>query len=126
MHRFLSSYVKILLIGLFLFLLNACGGKPFNYHPQTEIPKEAGVFGKEDNGLVLYDSKKKKAEKTSSGSQRNCKIMKSSKNIRSGRSGKNPKKILMSTKSSLNGENGSLIKNGRKRTTHQNKHNIEN
>lgn len=69
MHRFLSSYVKILLIGLFLFLLNACGGKPFDYHPQTEIPKEAGVFGKEDNGIVTYDSKKKKAEKTSSGSQ---------------------------------------------------------
>jgi hypothetical protein len=69
MHHFLSSFGKFLLIGLFLFLLNACGGKPFDYHPETEIPKEPGVFGKEDDGLVIYDSKKKKAEKTSSGPQ---------------------------------------------------------
>jgi len=66
MHHFLSSCANILLIGLLLFFLSACGGKPFDYHPQTEIPKKAGVFGKEDNGLVIYDSKKNNAEKTSS------------------------------------------------------------
>ena len=69
MHHFLSSCGKFLLIGLLLSLLNACGGRSFDYHPETEIPKKPGVFSKEDNGFVIYDSKKKKAEKTSSGSQ---------------------------------------------------------
>ena len=65
MHYFLSSRTKIFFIGFFLFFLNACGGKPFDYHPGTEIPKKPGVFSKQADGLVIYDSKKETADKAS-------------------------------------------------------------
>ena len=65
MHYFCSHGVKALLTGLCLFLLSACGGRPFDYHPGTEIPNKPGVFSKEADGLVIYDSKRKKAETAS-------------------------------------------------------------
>ena len=65
MHSFLSNGTKLFFIGLFLFVFNACGGKPFDYHPGTEIPKKPGVFSKEEDGLVIYDSNKKKDEAAS-------------------------------------------------------------
>jgi hypothetical protein len=66
MLDFLSIGTKLFLLGSSLFVLNACGGKPFDYHPGTEIPKKPGVFSKEADGLVIYDSNKKKDE-TGSG-----------------------------------------------------------
>ncbi len=70
MHNFISSCTKLFFLGIFLFFLNACGGKPFDYHPGTEIPKKPGVFSKEAEGLVIYDSKKKEAETVSGESQK--------------------------------------------------------
>lgn len=38
--------------------LAGCGGKPFEYHSQNEIPKGPGLFSGESGGFV-YDSNKK-------------------------------------------------------------------
>lgn len=69
MHHFLSSCAKVFLLGVLLCFLIACGGKPFDYHPGTEIPKKPGVFSKENDGIVIYDSKKKKTETASGETQ---------------------------------------------------------
>ena len=42
--------------------LAGCGGKPFEYHSGTEIPKGPGLFSGESGGYVLYSDKKVKAE----------------------------------------------------------------
>lgn len=46
-----------------------CAAKPFD-PPQTgEIPKGPGVFSKGDDGVVLYDSNKKRSERRTAASQ---------------------------------------------------------
>ena len=37
-------------------LLWACGAKPFDYRPQTEIPEGPGVFSGKDGEFTVYDS----------------------------------------------------------------------
>lgn len=44
-------------------LIMACAkAKPFDYHPDTEIPKGPGLFTKEKGEFTIYDSKKKQVE----------------------------------------------------------------
>ena len=45
-------------ICLALLLLTACGGKAFDYHSDTEIPNNPGVFSKDPEGFTIYDSEK--------------------------------------------------------------------
>jgi hypothetical protein len=58
---------------LFIVLISigmwGCAAKPFD-PPQTgEIPKGPGVFSKDDDGVVLYDSNKKRSDRENSASQ---------------------------------------------------------
>lgn len=65
MPDFHSNCFKVLLAGLILILPIGCGGKSFDYHPASEIPKGPGLLSDQEDGLVIYDSKKSKAEKSS-------------------------------------------------------------
>ncbi len=58
-----KSYGRIALWMAFLMVgLWGCAGKPFNPQEPGEIPEGPGIFTKEDGVVVLYDSKKRKAE----------------------------------------------------------------
>ena len=45
------------------FALSSCGGKSYDYKPQTEIPEGPGVFSGEDGEFTVYDSKSASQEK---------------------------------------------------------------
>jgi hypothetical protein len=70
MRNFYPNCLKVFLTGLVLFLLAGCAGKSFDYHPVHEIPKGPGLFSDEEDGKVVYDSKKSKVEESSRESQR--------------------------------------------------------
>lgn len=72
MRNLYPNCLKVFLTGLVLFLLAGCAGKPFDYHPVSEIPKGPGLFSdKEDeDGKVVYDSKRNKAKENSRESHR--------------------------------------------------------
>ncbi len=70
MHNSYSNCFKVLLLLLFLIQLTGCAGKSFDYQPVDEIPKGPGVFSDQDEGFVIYDSKKHNATNNSRESQR--------------------------------------------------------
>jgi hypothetical protein len=56
-YHWLAAGWLLLTIGLV-----ACGGRPFDYQPVSEIPKGPAVFSKQPDGHVIYDSEAKKAQ----------------------------------------------------------------
>ena len=57
-----TPHLMVVLAVMLSFGFSGCAAKPFE-PPQTgEIPKGPGIMSKGDDGFVLYDSKKNKAQ----------------------------------------------------------------
>jgi hypothetical protein len=69
MNAYCTRNLRFVFVVLISIGLWGCAAKPFD-PPQTgEIPKGPGVFSKGDDGVVLYDSKKKRSERRTAALQ---------------------------------------------------------
>ena len=60
----MTSYVSarmVLLVSIVVMGVWGCAGRPFDPPQAGEIPKEPGVFTKDPDGAVLYDSNKERS-----------------------------------------------------------------
>jgi hypothetical protein len=55
-----AMWMRVVIV---LVFLAGCGGKSFDYHPDTEIPQGPGVFSGEKGDFTIYDSESAKTAK---------------------------------------------------------------
>jgi hypothetical protein len=68
MNAYRARNLRVVLVALISIGIWGCAAKPFD-PPQTgEIPKGPGVFSKGDDGVVLYDSNKKRSNRETEAS----------------------------------------------------------